>query len=87
MRNTPKKLSPQEISILQKLINGERLSQPTMIGEGCWRLASRISTIRKHGWNVEHISLPMNFREYFIDPENQRIEDDRQQLLPLEEIS
>lgn len=55
-----------------------------MIGQGCWRLASRISAIRKHGWNVEHVVLPGNFREYYLPRENQRVEDDRQGFLPLE---
>ena len=87
MKRLPKKLSPQEVRILVKLQNGEKLSQPSMIGEECWRLASRISHIRKHGWNVQHVVMPRNFRLYFIDPECPRIteEEEPQLSLPLEE--
>jgi hypothetical protein len=85
---TPKKLSPQETSILFRLQNGERLSQPSIIGEGCWRLASRVSAIRKHGWNVQTFVLPGGFKEYFIDPKCPHIvEEDEQQIrLPLGEM-
>ena len=85
MRTPSKRLSPQELTILFKLQNGEKLSQPSMIGEGCWRLASRVSAIRKHGWNVQSLILPGGFKQYFIDPENPRIVDEAQQIfLPLE---
>ena len=86
---TLKKLSLQEVSILLRLQNGERVSQPSMIGEGCWRLASRVSAIRKHGSNVKAFILPGGFKEYFIDPKCPHIvEDDGQQIhLPLGEIS
>lgn len=85
---TLKKLSLQEVSILLRLQNGERVSQPSMIGEGCWRLASRVSAIRKHGWNVQAFILPGGFKEYFIDPKCPNIfEDDGQQIhLPLGEM-
>lgn len=80
-----KSLSRQEVSILNRLLDGERISQPQAAQEQCWRLGARIHNIRKHGWYVQATILPGRFKLYYIDADCPRFIDcDEQLALPLE---
>lgn len=85
MMSNLKPLSRQEHAILNRLLDGERISQPQAAQEQCWRLGARIHNIRKHGWYVQATILPGRFKLYYIDADCPRFIDcDEQLALPLE---
>jgi hypothetical protein len=47
----------QAHTVLQRLLAGERLTQPSF-GFTCWRLAACIKTLRYLGWAIAGIDVP-----------------------------
>ncbi len=57
----------QREAILRFLEEGRILDQPQAVKElNCWRLSSRISELRKEGWNIESAYLESDFKGYWL---------------------